>query len=310
MGQFGSRDQSLGESVLEEVIESIKNETIQNVIIMCGAGISTSAGIPDFRSPSTGLYFKLRKYNLPFPEAIFEASYFKQNPAPFYHLVRELFPEELTPTDTHRFFTLLHEKRILKRIYTQNIDALEHIAGVPEEKIIEAHGTFHRNHCVKCRKDYSLDWLKNQLFGDRETGQKFDGGDPDYVPKCESCGGVVRPDIVFFGEALPDKLWRNIKNDFSACDLLIVLGTSLTVQPFANLVGEVAKGVPRLFINRTKPGKAGLLGSLMGLGADIDFKRSKDQLLLQDCDETVHQIVEKLSWESDFAAIPKNSMKL
>ena len=76
MGQFGSRDQSLGESVLEEVIESIKNETIQNVIIMCGAGISTSAGIPDFRSPSTGLYFKLRKYNLPFPEAIFEGTAF------------------------------------------------------------------------------------------------------------------------------------------------------------------------------------------------------------------------------------------
>ena len=78
MGQFGSRDQS-SENVLEEVIESIKSETIQNVIIMCGAGISTSAGIPDFRSPSTGLYFKLRKYNLPFPEAIFEGTAFSFN---------------------------------------------------------------------------------------------------------------------------------------------------------------------------------------------------------------------------------------
>lgn len=111
------------------------------------------------------------------------ASYFEQDPAPFYHLVRELFPKELTPTDTHRFFTLLHEKGILRRIYTQNIDALEHIGGVQEEKIIEAHGTFHKNHCVNCKEEYSLDWLKNQLFGNRKTGEKFDAHDPDYVPK-------------------------------------------------------------------------------------------------------------------------------
>ena len=78
----------------------------------------------------------------------------------------------------------------------------------------------------------------------------------------EKCEGVVRPNIVFFGEALPDRLWKNMKADFSACDLLIVLGTSLTVQPFANLVGQVGKGVPRLFVNRTKPGKAGFLGML------------------------------------------------
>lgn len=111
------------------------------------------------------------------------ATYFEQDPAPFYHLVRELFPKELTPTDTHRFFTLLHQKGILRRIYTQNIDALEHIGGVPEEKIIEAHGTFHKNHCVNCQKEYSLDWLKNQLFGNRKTGEKFLADDPDYVPK-------------------------------------------------------------------------------------------------------------------------------
>jgi NAD-dependent SIR2 family protein deacetylase len=74
--------------IFTKVTERIKNGEIQNVIIMCGAGISTSAGIPDFRSPSTGLYFKLRKYNLPYPEAIFEYSYFKKDPKPFYALVK------------------------------------------------------------------------------------------------------------------------------------------------------------------------------------------------------------------------------
>jgi len=76
MGQFISREQNDEKYLLDEVIKSIKNEKIENVVIMCGAGISTSAGIPDFRSPSTGLYFKLRKYNLPFPEAIFEGMAF------------------------------------------------------------------------------------------------------------------------------------------------------------------------------------------------------------------------------------------
>ena len=170
---------------------------------MCGAGISTSAGIPDFRSPSTGLYFKLRKYNLPYPEAIFTYDYFKKDPTPFYHLVRELFPEKLTPTPTHNLLTLLHEKGLLKRIYTQNIDALEHIAGVPEEKIIEAHGTFHRSYCTKCKCQYSLQWLKERVFD----------SDADVnVPKCEKCDdAVVRPDIVFFGESLPRRYFQTIK---------------------------------------------------------------------------------------------------
>lgn len=98
--------------------------------------------------------FKLQKYKLPYPEAIFTYSQFQKNPEPFYHLVRDLFPSELVATPTHKFFTLLHNKNILHRIYTQNIDALEHIAGVPEEKIIEAHGTFHRCYCTKCNAAY------------------------------------------------------------------------------------------------------------------------------------------------------------
>ena len=83
-------------------------------------------------SHCVGLYFKLRKYNLPYPEAVFEGGYFRQNPLPFYGLIRELFPSTLTPTTTHKFFSLLNKKGILSRIYTQNIDALEHLAGVPE----------------------------------------------------------------------------------------------------------------------------------------------------------------------------------
>lgn len=186
MGSGASKTNSLS---IEKLCEGLENGTYKKVIVMCGAGISTSAGIPDFRSPSTGLYeriikrftrvdsflvhiwhscnpckFKLQKYKLPYPEAIFTYSQFKKNPEPFYHLVRDLFPSELVATPTHKFFTLLHNKNILQRIYTQNIDALEHIAGVPEEKIIEAHGTFHRCYCTKCNAAYRQGRNHNRLL--------------------------------------------------------------------------------------------------------------------------------------------------
>ena len=109
----------------------------------------------------SGLYFKLRKYNLPYPEAVFEGSYFRKDPRPFYGLIRELFPTTLTPTTTHKFFSLLHQKGLLRRVYTQNIDALEFLAGLPEDKIVEAHGSFQRSYCTKCGKTYDLRWLKH-----------------------------------------------------------------------------------------------------------------------------------------------------
>lgn len=299
MGSGASKTNSLS---IEKLCEGLENGTYKKVIVMCGAGISTSAGIPDFRSPSTGLYFKLQKYKLPYPEAIFTYSQFKKNPEPFYHLVRDLFPSELVATPTHKFFTLLHNKNILQRIYTQNIDALEHIAGVPEEKIIEAHGTFHRCYCTKCNAAYSLKWLKEKVF---ETAE-----DEPNVPYCDKCGGVVRPDIVFFGESLPNRYFQNIKSDFQECDLLLVLGTSLTVMPFANLITESKSNVPRVYINLSKPGSAGLLGKIMGLGQNIDFSRDNDIIIQEKCDEVSSKIVKMSGWESDFAQIQNQTLKL
>lgn len=286
---------------LESICEGLSNGTYTKVIVMCGAGISTSAGIPDFRSPSTGLYFKLKKYNLPYPEAIFTYSQFQKDPEPFYHLVRDLFPSELVATTTHKFFTLLHQKSILQRIYTQNIDALEHIAGVPEEKIIEAHGTFHRSYCTKCKANYDLKWLKSRVF---EIENEVN------VPRCESCDGVVRPDIVFFGESLPRRYFENIKRDFQECDLLLVLGTSLTVMPFANLITESQSHVPRVYINLSSPGNAGLLGKVMGLGQNIDFSRETDLICKEKCDEITSKMVQISGWSSDFDRIKNQTMNL
>ena len=125
------------------VAEYIRREKCENVIVLAGAGISVSAGIPDFRSPGSGLYSKLQQYGLPHPEAIFEMGFFRNNPEPFYTLAQELFPgDRYQPTTAHYFIKLLHEKGILLRCFTQNIDSLETQAGLPREKLVAAHGNF------------------------------------------------------------------------------------------------------------------------------------------------------------------------
>lgn len=287
----------------EKFISNLKTGVYKNIIIMCGAGISTAAGIPDFRSPSAGLYFKLKKYNLPYPEAVFSGDYFKTNPLPFYSLCRELYPSKLTPTTTHKFFTLLKNKGYLKRVYTQNIDALEILGGLTPEDVIEAHGSFQKSYCTnnRCKKEYDLEWLKKEIF----TPESNNG-----VPKCNICQNVVRPDIVLFGESLPNRFHNNLSGDFSACDLLIVLGTSLAVSPFNTLVSRTKPGVPRVYINKTSPGKVeGIVGWLLSMSADINFSRDQDLFLQGYCDDIVVKVCKDAEWIDDLSNIEVQTME-
>jgi len=295
-----TNDEVEEELSLESLARGLKDGKFSNVIVLCGAGISTSAGVPDFRSPSAGLYFKIRKIpDLPYPEAVFDGRFFRSNPVPFYRLVREIYPERLEPTLTHRFYKLLDNKGVLRRVYTQNIDALEFLPGLASDKVVEAHGTFHRSYCTKCKKRYTLDWLKNAIFRSEEGS----------VPVCESCGGVVRPDVVLFGESLPELFWSRASSDFPDCDLLITMGTSLAVAPFNSLVGRPKRQVPRVYINKSKPGSAGgFVPWLMGLGGDISFKKSTDLVVQDDCDQTVRKICQLAGWEQELDQLPYEIM--
>jgi NAD-dependent histone deacetylase SIR2 len=150
--------QTLKARTVEALAQYIKDGRAKQIVVMVsyaslqyrivahhlktGAGISTSAGIPDFRSPETGLYANLARLNLPYAEAVFDISYFRNNPEPFYTLAQELYPGNYRPTITHSFINLLYKKGLLLKLFTQNIDCLEREAGVPDDKIIEAHGSF------------------------------------------------------------------------------------------------------------------------------------------------------------------------
>ncbi|KAH3764925.1 NAD-dependent protein deacetylase sirtuin-2 [Pelomyxa schiedti] len=263
---------------------------------MSGAGISVSAGIPDFRSVGTGLYYTLQRFNLPRPESIFELEYFLSNPEPFFRLAKEMYPGKFQATPTHFFVRLLAEKGVLLRCFTQNIDTLELVAGIPPEKLVFAHGSFANAHCTKCKLKHDTNWVKEQILADS-------------IPKCRKCDGLVKPDIVFFGESLPLSFMKRLKTDFPKCDLLIILGTSLVVQPFASLVDKVRPNVPRLLINREKAGITpdDPLLTLLGIspgGLQFDSPSNYRDVFWQgDCDTGCRELARLIGWQSDLETL-------
>ncbi|KAF2199511.1 NAD-dependent deacetylase sirtuin-2 [Delitschia confertaspora ATCC 74209] len=283
MGQEESRvddntpPQKLSSRNLEGVAKYIKDGKARKIVVMTGAGISTSAGIPDFRSSDTGLYANLARLNLPYAEAVFDISYFRNNPHPFYTLAHELYPGRYRPTISHSFLKLLHQKGLLLKLFTQNIDCLEREAGVPEDIIVEAHGSFAKQSCIDCKTPYPHDLMQKAIHEKQ-------------VPHCqqENCKGLVKPDIVFFGEALPSDFFDN-RYLLSQADLCIIMGTSLSVHPFASLPQFVGESVPRVLINLEQVG---------GIGS-----RTDDVLLLGDCDEGVRKLAKACGWLEELEAL-------
>lgn len=285
---------------IEGIADLIKSGQAKNIIVMTGAGVSVAAGIPDFRTPGTGLYYNLQKYNLPEPSDVFDIEYFREKPDAFYMLAKELYPGNFVPTYCHYFIRLLHEKGILLRNYTQNIDTLERIAKIPPEQLVEAHGTFGTAHCITCKYEYDSDFVKDAVF-------------KDTIPRCTSCNGLVKPDIVFFGEGLPERFHDLLQEDFPLCDLLIVIGTSLKVQPFASLVRRVFPTVPRLLINMEAVGEASFMDFIMS-GRSGGFKfntaNGRDVKLLGECQAGVKKLAELIGWGEELENLYARESKI
>lgn len=271
---------ALRDASIDAVAEIIKSGQAKKIIVMTGAGISTAAGIPDFRSKGTGLYDNLQKFNLPYAEAIFDIDYFMEKPEPFYALAKELFPGRYLPTKTHYFIKLLHDHNVLLHNFTQNIDTLERLTGLPGTHLVEAHGSFASATCVHCKTPGDINHVKKHILKSQ-------------IPRCTSCkDGLIKPDITFFGQSLPEKFYDSL-DLFDEADLLIVIGTSLQVQPFASLVDAVNSEVPRLLINREP---AGVFQSRRGYELRGKTKKKRDAVWLGDCDGGVEKLAELLGW--------------
>lgn len=195
---------------LQELIDNSNN-----IIFFGGAGVSTESGIKDFRGKN-GLY-KENKYSSKPPEYMLSNICLYEEPELFFNYYRDnLNCSKIKPNITHLYLTKLEHIGKLKAIITQNIDGLHQKAG--SKNVLEIHGTTARNYCIKCKKEYPSDYIFNSKG----------------IPKCE-CGGTIRPDVVLYGEMLPSEYNDAVEYILNA-DLLIVAGTSLTVQPASSLI--------------------------------------------------------------------------
>jgi NAD-dependent deacetylase len=201
----------------------------QTIAFFTGAGISTLSGIPDFRSKN-GLYSN--RYQGKKPEKILHIKTFNKDPELFYQFYREkLLVTDVEPNVIHLFISELEKIGKDVTVVTQNIDGLHEKAG--STRIHNIHGTILNNHCVDCKEEYSLDYIKNT------TG----------VPHCPKCGGIIRPDITFYGEFLNKETFKQARLDTKKADLLIVLGTSLVVYPASEIVSQY-RGKNLVIINK------------------------------------------------------------
>lgn len=201
----------------------------RRIVFFGGAGVSTESGIPDFRGEE-GLY--RAEYDGLTPEMMLSQSFFYLHPARFFAFYRaNLVHPEARPNAAHEKLFALEQRGKLRGVVTQNIDGLHRRAG--NRLVYELHGSIYENHCIDCGRAYSLDWML-------ETRD---------IPRCAHCGGVVRPNIVLYGEA-PDKYTcMGACREISNCDVLIVAGTSLEVEPAASFL-DYFRGRELVVINR------------------------------------------------------------
>lgn len=297
-------------NTIDDVCEAIRRA--KNILVITGAGISTSLGIPDFRSPQNGLYSRLKHLGLDDPQDVFDIHTFEDDPTIFYSVAKDIIPSEKRFTPTHAFIALLQKHDKLLTNYTQNIDNIESYAGIHPSKLIQCHGSFATATCRKPSCQYQCPG--ENIFPEMRRGQ---------VPRCPRCqekslreakagkkrkrgrgsdgprkqkfsedasadeeessfysAGVMKPDITFFGERLPEHFFdRLFESDLQKADMLLCIGTSLKVAPVCKIPGHLPRHVPQVMISKT----------------DID--ENFDVKLMGGCDDVVTELARRLGWD-------------
>lgn len=271
---------------VDHVLSSLR--TCNKILVITGAGISTSLGIPDFRS-SQGFYSQISNLGLSDPQEVFDLEIFHSDPSIFYSIAHMILPPDNIYAPLHKFIKLLQDKGKLLRNYSQNIDNLEANAGIDKDRLVQCHGSFGQATCVTCHYEVDGETIYPAMRR-KEIA---------YCPKCapkrkklldaesvyvQESYGVMKPNITFFGEALPARFHLVINQDLRDCDLVISIGTSLKVAPVAEIVERVPASVPQVLINRDPLHHCNFDVSLLGY-----------------CDEAVSYLCAKLgeSWHID-----------
>ena len=216
---------------MQQELETLKDwiNHSDNIVFFGGAGVSTESGIPDFRSVD-GLYNQ--QYDYP-PETILSHTFFRRHTEEFYRFYRaKMLALDAKPNAAHKKLAQWEQEGKLKAVVTQNIDGLHQAAG--SKMVYELHGSVHRNYCQKCGAFYDARYMLESKG----------------IPKCEKCGGIIKPDVVLYEEGLDDATMRGAIRAISHADVLIIGGTSLTVYPAAGLI-DYYNGNKLVLINKS-----------------------------------------------------------
>lgn len=304
---------------IEDAVDLLKKS--KNIIVITGAGISTSLGIPDFRSKDVGLYATLAELGLDDPQQVFDIQLFRDDPMIFYSVAKRILPETTRFSPTHAFIRLLQDKGKLLTNYSQNIDNLEAAAGVHHDRLIQCHGSFATATCQKCSANVPGEDIFEEIKASRlprckvcakalqsakpsikrkrssngapkKKTKRWDGQDESSedesaydIPEA----GIMKPDITFFGEPLSDAFHNRLTDhDRELVDLVVVIGTSLKVAPVSEITPFLPSNVPQMYISR-EPVK------------HVDF----DIDLLGDCDIVTAELCRRAGWELKHDMIPE-----
>lgn len=296
----------------DHAVELLKSSS--NIIVLSGAGISTSLGIPDFRSDS-GLFTLLGKHGYSDPEDLFHIDSFRVDPDTFFEVVAAIVPPApdgatLRFTPTHAFIKLLEDKDKLLTNYTQNIDDLEAAAQVSKDKVIQCHGSFATATCCSCgrtvKAEVYLPKVRKKLApkcprclkrptesemsrsrsrsrsntGKKRKRQEWEDDESEIESHSDATKGIFKPDIVFYGEKVSQKFWPRFDQDKALVDLVLIIGTSLQVEPVKNILSMIPTDVPQIYISKT---------ACTGGWPDIE--------LLGQCDIVVGELARRAGWQ-------------
>jgi len=309
-----------------EIADFLRSPLCKSIIVLAGAGMSVSSGIPDFRSAGVGLYDTLRPELLTAskleralihddPTLALDKGMFLENPLPMLETKRSFIlgthGKRWKATLAHRFVELLHTKLgKLTRVYTQNIDGLElQCTGLPREKVVNVHGSMGAAACERCGQEMDFDEFCEKVRCNIKdiTGEDAEAPAESTPIQCEACENpTVKPTIVLFRGSMPKEFHTLTAQDLPECDLLIVMGTSLMVAPANSLVYRIPPTALRMVMNNERVGRR--------LGIDYSENSIRDVYAHGQSDETCLELAEKMGWLDDLATtveeLPDSSARL
>ncbi|KAI0029549.1 DHS-like NAD/FAD-binding domain-containing protein, partial [Vararia minispora EC-137] len=257
-------------NTIDDAVRLIKSS--KRILVLTGAGISVSCGIPDFRSRN-GLYAQLKEtgqYDLDDPQEMFDIRYFRSNPAGF-SFAKQIYPSNFIPSSCHRFIKLIEDKgKVCHPNYTQNIDTLETLAGV--RNVLQCHGSFATASCLECRTRVPGNVIEREILAGevplctvcsknekdrrpprpkrkRRGAGRYESEGEDDADGTKYPPWVMKPDITFFGEKLTDAFENALIADEERVDLILIMGTSLKVSPVADIISTASP--VHILINKT-----------------------------------------------------------